>query len=170
MALTSAGDVFAWGSARYGKLGIGDFSALPADPEDENSKYSDVPVLLPRHGTVVALESNFMIVNGTAPDGSEGLSADLQSLLESGELTDVDFEMPSGKVFKAHSQILAARSGTTHLATHSASTVPSPSHELRALHSICQMHFSFSFTLLVCRIFQEFTQQPLSRDPQFCRR
>ena len=39
--------VLAWGSARYGMLGIGDFSALPADPDDENDQYSDVPVVVP---------------------------------------------------------------------------------------------------------------------------
>ena len=39
LALSDQGEVFAWGSARYGTLGIGDFSRLPSDPSDELDKY-----------------------------------------------------------------------------------------------------------------------------------
>eukprot|EP00965_Chrysotila_dentata_P207836 6184357-Pleurochrysis_carterae.AAC.1 len=43
LALSADGEVWAWGSARYGLLGLDDVDALPADPDDEQAAPDDRP-------------------------------------------------------------------------------------------------------------------------------
>ena len=53
IACDDRGDTFVWGLARYGRLGIGDFSELPLESPDENGFYDELshhqntPMLIP---------------------------------------------------------------------------------------------------------------------------
>ena len=44
LGLAADGSVFVWGSAWFGRLGIGDVSALLSDPADEDERYQPKPV------------------------------------------------------------------------------------------------------------------------------
>ena len=46
LALTAEGEVWAWGSARYGLLAIEDVSDLPTDPDDDAEVYQPTPTVI----------------------------------------------------------------------------------------------------------------------------
>uniref|UniRef100_A0A7S4BU65 BTB domain-containing protein n=1 Tax=Chrysotila carterae TaxID=13221 RepID=A0A7S4BU65_CHRCT len=67
LALSADGEVWAWGSARYGLLGLDDVDALPADPDDEQEVFQPTPTRVDglcgkRVVQVVCSEQNSMAV------------------------------------------------------------------------------------------------------------
>ena len=118
LALALDGRVFAWGSARYGKLGIGDFSSLPSDPADEHEHYQAEPVemVLPKgmHCTHITFRTAICTEEMQGTEASSGLQGIFSGLVGSDYRSDVRFlvgDSTQGEtVIPAHSLVLTSRS------------------------------------------------------------
>merc|ERR1712232_1475794 len=120
MALTSEGQVYTWGLARNGTLGVGDFLSLPTDPAYTHDHYQDVPEVMMNlpHG----IEERFSIAIGAshsicayADIGGDQIQEALETFaryVDCDELADVRFLIGEGSdatQVMAHSQLLSMR-------------------------------------------------------------
>jgi len=120
MALTGEGQVYTWGLARNGTLGVGDFLSLPTDPAYTHDHYQDVPEVMMNlpHG----IEERFSIAIGAshsicayADIGGDQVQEALETFaryVDCDELADVRFLIGEGSdvtQVMAHSQLLSMR-------------------------------------------------------------